>query len=204
MGAGRVALNKAIYAPLTIDETAENFFAMGNDPVQAVNLNIPSINAPVMPGRLTTTRVVTNSSGLRERYRASSDAPNGSTIEVTPKNFTVGPGESRTLTITIESDAPIGEQQFGAVRLVRRDGGGRLHLPVAFVHTQGSVNLTQSCAPETVQEKESRSAPSREPTTRSTSRSSTWTRSPARTRSCGSWTSTVPSCWTSITRGCTT
>ena len=153
MGAGRIAVNKTIYAPLTIDETAENFFAMGNDPVQAVNLNIPSINAPVMPGRLTTTRVVTNSSGLRERYRASSDAPNGSTIEVTPKNFTVGPGESRTLTITIESDAPIGEQQFGAVRLVRRDGGGRLHLPVAFVHTQGSVNLTQSCAPETIQEK---------------------------------------------------
>ena len=65
---------------------------MGNDPVQAVNLNIPSINAPVMPGRLTTTRVVTNSSGLRERYRASSDAPTGSTIEVTPKNFTVGAG----------------------------------------------------------------------------------------------------------------
>jgi hypothetical protein len=72
---------------------------------------------------------------------------------VTPANFTVRPGESRTLTITIESDAPVGEQQFGAVRLVRRDGGGRMHLPVAFVHTQGSVNLTQSCTPETVQER---------------------------------------------------
>ena len=41
---------------LTFDETADNFVALGADPVNAVDLNLPSINAPVMPGALTTTR----------------------------------------------------------------------------------------------------------------------------------------------------
>jgi Fibronectin type-III domain len=123
---------------------------MGNDPVQAVHLNTPSINAPVMPGRLTTTRVADNASGLRERFETWTDAPAGSTITVRPRNFTVEPGGSTTITITIESDAPIGTQQFGTIWMESRRGQ-LLHIPVAFVHTQGSVNLVQTCSPLTIQ-----------------------------------------------------
>jgi len=150
LGAGRIDIGEAAFAPLTIDETADRFFAMGGDPVQAVHLNLPSVNAPVMPGRLVTTRVVTNASGLTERFRVSTDAPDGSTITVRPQSFRLPPGGSATLTITIESDAPVGEQQFGTVQLESR-AGQLLHLPVAFIHTQGSVNLSQSCSPATVQ-----------------------------------------------------
>ena len=32
-----------------------------------------------------------------------------------------------------------------------RAAGALLHLPVAFIHTQGSVNLVQACSPQTVQ-----------------------------------------------------
>ncbi|MGH9247532.1 MAG: S8 family serine peptidase [Acidimicrobiales bacterium] len=148
-GAGRIDVGESIYAPITFDETADNFFAMGNDPVQAVHLNLPSINAPVLPGRLTTTRVATNTSGVTERFRALTDAPEGSSIRVQPRNITIGPGESATLTITIETDAPVGVQQFGTIWLESR-AGHLLHLPVAFIHTQGSVNLVQSCSPATV------------------------------------------------------
>ena len=42
---------------LTFDETAARMAALGADPVDAVDLNLPSMNAPMMPGlRCTTTR----------------------------------------------------------------------------------------------------------------------------------------------------
>jgi len=53
LGAGRIDLGKSAHASLTMDEATDRFLALGNDPVHAVHLNIPSINAPVMPGRLT-------------------------------------------------------------------------------------------------------------------------------------------------------
>ncbi|MPZ96884.1 MAG: S8 family serine peptidase [Propionibacteriales bacterium] len=152
LGAGRIDVGASVLAPLTIDETAENFFALGNDPVNAVHLNLPSVNAPVMPGRLTTTRVVTNASSRLERVTVSTDAPPGSDITVFPKSFLLGPRQSRSITITITSDATIGAQQFGSIELKAR-GGPRLHLPVAFIHTQGDVNLTQTCTPPTIDER---------------------------------------------------
>jgi hypothetical protein len=148
MGAGRIDVGASINAPLTFDETAERFILLGNDPVHAVDLNLPSINAPVMPGRLVTTRTATNASGQRQKVRASAQAPPDSTITVSPKVADLAPGASQEFTITIESGAPIGAQQFGSVRLDTDTED--LHLPVAFVHTQGDVSLTQSCAPTTV------------------------------------------------------
>jgi subtilisin family serine protease len=153
-GAGRIDIGAASAAPLTFSETPENFFALGNDPVNAVHLNIPSINAPVMPGRLVTTRVATNVTDERQRFSVSADAPRGSTITVTPRNLNLRPGQSATLTIIVESDAPIGSQQFGSIELDAAGAGGSMHLPVAFVHTQGSVTLTQACDPATIRQRE--------------------------------------------------
>lgn len=153
IGGGRIDIGAAIAAPITFSETAENFVALGNDPVNAVHLNLPSINAPVMPARLVTTRVATNTTDTRQRFSVSGDAPVGSTITVSPSSFRLNPGQSATLTIIIESDAPMGAQQFGSINLVER-GGAELHLPVAFVHTQGSVSLTQSCDPTEIHPRE--------------------------------------------------
>jgi hypothetical protein len=149
LGAGRIDVGASVYAPITFDESPANFAAMGDDPVQAVHLNLPSINAPVMPGRLVTTRVATNASGAREKLDVSATASPGSTITVSPKKLTVPPGGSATLTITIESSAEIGQQQFGEVRL-DPESGAPLHLPVAFIHTQGTVSLVQACSPQTI------------------------------------------------------
>ncbi len=151
MGAGRVDLNVAGFASLTFDETAENFAALGNDPLNAVHLNLPSVNAPAMPGRLTTTRVATNVSGLRQRYTTSAES-DGGTITVRPRRFTLDPNESATITITIElppQSEPPGTQHFGAVHITSNKSGP-LHLPVAFVPAQGDVNLSQSCTPLTI------------------------------------------------------
>lgn len=152
-GSGRIDVGAASSVPVTFSETVENFFAMGNDPVNAVHLNIPSVNAPVMPGRLVTTRVATNPTDERQRFEVSADAPVGSTITVTPSRFRLNPGRSQTLTIIIESDAPIGEQQFGSISMVERSGAS-LHVPVAFIHTQGDVSLTQACDPDEIHQRE--------------------------------------------------
>ncbi len=81
---------------------------------------------------------------------ASTDAPGGrNTITVSPRSFALPPGHSIELHITIESVAPVGQQQFGTIRL--KTDRALLHLPVAFIHTQGDVGLVQSCTPLTVQ-----------------------------------------------------
>lgn len=149
MGAGRIDIGAAAEVSLTMDETARNFLRMSADPVSAVHLNIPSINAPVMPGRLVTTRTVTNPTDRRVVVHADALSPDDSAITVSPKRFTLRPGQSKTLKITITSDAPIGVQRFGSI-VLDPHRGGTLHLPVAFVPTQGDVNLTQSCSPASI------------------------------------------------------
>ena len=58
MGAGRVDVGAAARAPLTISDSAANMAAKSADPLRAIDLNLPSLNAPTMPGRVSTTRRV--------------------------------------------------------------------------------------------------------------------------------------------------
>jgi hypothetical protein len=149
MGAGRIDLSVAGTAPLSFDETAARFAALGNDPVNAVHLNLPSVNAPVMPGELSTTRVVENVSGRRQRFTVSTSAPSGASITVTPRTFTLNPGATTTLNVTIEAPVP-GAQQFGQIDIDAARGPD-MHLPVAYVPQQADVTLSQACAPNPIQ-----------------------------------------------------
>ncbi|BCJ47426.1 peptidase S8 [Actinoplanes ianthinogenes] len=149
-GAGRVQVNVAADPGLTFDETADRMAALGSNPVNAAQLNVPSVNAPVMPGALTVTRTAKNVSGKTQTYRVETTAPTGSAIAVVPPVFTVKAGATVPLKISIVSNAPTA-QYFGQVRLVPVGGGQpALHLPVAFVPKQGAVTLAQSCTPTTI------------------------------------------------------
>src|SRR5262249_8961058 len=67
-------------------------------------------------------------------------------------SFTLDPGQSMDLTVTITSSAPTA-QYLGEVRLVpRRTDFPTLHLPVAFITAQSSVTLASSCSPDTIPE----------------------------------------------------
>ena len=149
MGAGRIDVGASNTVPFTMDETAARFAALGNDPLTAVHLNLPSVNAPVMPGRIDTTRVITSTSKRTITVRTSAVSPAGSRITVQPSSLTLRPGRSATLRIRITSGAPLGSQQFGTIRL-NPSGGTAMHLPVAFIHTQGTVGLAQTCTPASV------------------------------------------------------
>jgi subtilisin family serine protease len=151
MGGGRINLTVAGNPGLTIDETAARMAALGNDPVNAVQLNLPSINAPIMPGQLTVIRTVKNVSGARQTYDVRTKAPAKTIITVLPSRFTLNAGQSTQLSIIILSDAPANGQYFGEVQLKPKTQGlPALHLPVAFVTKQGDVSLTSSCSPTSI------------------------------------------------------
>jgi subtilisin family serine protease len=149
-GSGRLDLTKADEPGLTFDETSDRMLALGADPLRAIDLNLPSIDAKVMPGRISTVRTATNVSGKTQRYTVKVTSPAGSRITVSPRTFTVKPGRSVKLRIEISSTAPTA-QYFGEIRLVPATRKlPTLHLPVAFVPRQGDVSLTTSCTPDPV------------------------------------------------------
>lgn len=150
VGSGREDLTKAGNPGLTFDETAERMFALGSELPTAVHLNLPSVNAPVMPGTITTVRTAKNVTGKTQTYTVQVTSPAKSKITVSPNTFTVKAGKSVDLKITITSTAATG-QYFGEIRLDPAAASlPTLHLPVGFVPQQGDVSLTSTCAPDTV------------------------------------------------------
>ncbi|MEU3457408.1 S8 family serine peptidase [Micromonospora sp. NPDC006766] len=145
VGAGRIDLRKAQKPGLTIDETATRMAAFGNDPLNAVHLNLPSVNVPVLAGKITTIRTVKNVTSSSQTYKVHVNAPAKSKITVTPDTFTLGAGKSKALTITISSTAPTA-QYFGQIILdAAASDLPTLRLPVAFVPKQGEVKLNSNC-----------------------------------------------------------
>jgi subtilisin family serine protease len=147
-GAGRIAVDRAAHPGLTIAETADRMLDLADDEVRAIDLNLPSISAPIMPGRLQTTRTLRNDTGQTLTYRLRSS---DSSITVTPATVTLGGGRSATIQVTLSSRANDGKWRFGSVTLEPTTSSyPALHLPVAYKPTQGKVTLTSSCDPAKV------------------------------------------------------
>jgi hypothetical protein len=145
-GAGSIRANLAVNPTLTFDETAADYFAGAADPLGRIHLNVPSINAPVMPGLVWTTRTAENVSGSTAAYQVRVDEPSGSDILVFPRKFAVRPGHSVTLKILINGEDLEGGQYFGRITLVPKTrGASPVTLPVAFFKTQGDVRLLHEC-----------------------------------------------------------
>ncbi len=149
IGAGRIDLGAARNPGLTLDETARRFLTLTASPTGAIDLNIPSINAPTMPGEITTTRTFTNVGSTTATYSVTTTAGEGSTITATPSRFTVAPGASRAVEITIASDNTEG-QEFGEVRLAAA-GRETIHLPVAFAPSSSGATVTSDCEQGTIE-----------------------------------------------------
>ncbi|MCU1357144.1 MAG: peptidase and in kexin sedolisin [Acidimicrobiales bacterium] len=148
MGAGRIDIAHASASGLTLDESAEQFQDLTGT-LGAIDLNIASVDAPIMPGEVTTSRTFTNVGAGTATYQVSASAPAGSSITVSPSSFSISAGSTRTVQITIRSSRHDAEQQFGQVVLTA-PGRTTLHLPVAWVPTQGAISATSSCADATV------------------------------------------------------
>ncbi|WP_344926095.1 S8 family serine peptidase [Streptosporangium carneum] len=150
LGGGRIDLTKAGDPGLTLSETAQNFAASANDELNRIDLNLPSVNAPIMPGLITAKRTFTNVTDRTLTYQGSGTTVNGASVTVLPQVFSVKPGKSVNVTIAIAApDLPDG-QYFGQVNLKQVGGKRDLHLPVAFFRKEGAVPIDQTCAPATI------------------------------------------------------
>ena len=103
-------------------------------PIDASDLNYPSIAVAELPGIKTITRTVTSvakENGNR-RYDVSVEAPPGYTVEVSPASFTLKKGESATYEVTIRNEsAPLGEWRFGSLTWTDRTGNYDVRSPIA-------------------------------------------------------------------------
>jgi len=150
VGGGRVDLTRAGDPGLTFDETAVNYAAGVPDPMHRIDLNTPSVNAPTMPGVITTTRTAKNVTNSTLNYSVGTQSPAGTSISVRPSRFSLPPGRQVTLDITISAPSASQGQYFGRIDLDRRNSQRDLHLPVAFFKKQSVVTLAQSCDPSTI------------------------------------------------------
>ncbi|SEH00223.1 PA domain-containing protein [Nonomuraea solani] len=150
MGGGRIDLTKAGDPGLTLDESAADFVASAADPLNRIDLNLPSVNAPTMPGIITAKRTVTNTTGSRLTFTATATAASGAAITVLPPLFSVAAGRSADLSVVITAPELPDGQYFGQVNLKQVGGPRALHLPVAFFRQEGAVPVDQTCEPSAI------------------------------------------------------
>jgi subtilisin family serine protease len=150
VGGGRVDLTRAGDPGLTFDETAADYAAGAATPLDRIDLNTPSVNAPTMPGVISTTRTARNVTDQTLTYSVGTQSPAGTSISVRPSRFALPPGRQVTLDITISAPAVAEGQYFGRIDLDQRGGPRDLHLPVAFFKKQGVVALSQRCDPSAI------------------------------------------------------
>ncbi|MFQ5554920.1 MAG: S8 family peptidase [Acidimicrobiia bacterium] len=99
-------------------------------PMDASDLNLPSIGIAELPGSQIVTRVVTNVSKNTVAVEAKVEAPAGYEVNVFPKKLRVKAGESAVFAVEISNTgAPLGEWRFGS--LTWKGGDHLVRSPIA-------------------------------------------------------------------------
>ncbi|MGW1060607.1 S8 family serine peptidase [Micromonospora rubida] len=136
IGSGRINLGQAARTGLVLDETAENFAAAdpesGGDPQ---TLNLPAVVEHHCLKVCTFTRTVSSVATVDATYRAAAQAPAGARIAVTPTQFTLAPGASQELTVSLDvTGTPRKDWLFGAINLTTDARHGSDGQPIAQAH----------------------------------------------------------------------
>ena len=116
-------------SPLASGEFCAGLESSGTS-IDPANLNLPSIGMTEIFGTKTIHRTVTNV-GPAGTYRAHVTPPPGFSVQVSPQQFHIGKGQSKTFEVTISHvSAPAFEWRFGS--LTFRDGNGHsVRSPIA-------------------------------------------------------------------------
>jgi hypothetical protein len=145
-GAGSIRANRAINPTVTFEASAPDFYASANDPFARINLNLASIDAPNMPGKITTSRTAHNVTNTTQTLKITAKAPNNSTITISPSTITLAPFGNATFQVTINGSNLADGWHFGQITLTpTKSGYNTAVLPVAFDKGPGQVNLSNSC-----------------------------------------------------------
>ena len=125
VGGGRVDLTKAGDPGLTFDETAAHYASSASTPLDRIDLNTPSVNAPTMPGVITTTRTARNVTNQTLTFKVSTQSPAGTSISVRPSRFAVPPGRERHARHHHLGSLGTAGQYFGRINLDQQNGAAR-------------------------------------------------------------------------------
>ncbi len=159
-GAGSIRVNNAVNPTLVFDENGADFAAFGSDSLNRIDLNLASIDAPTMPGQITTQRTAINVTGKSQTLNVSTTAPAGAQIIVSTaavgkkgglpkpaKNLKASPSHPLTFFVTIVDMSNADGWYFGQITLTPKGGSTPVVMPVAYDKGQGDVTLTNSCTP---------------------------------------------------------
>ncbi len=151
-GAGSLQVNDAVAAPLVFDETTADFVSSATNPLNRIDLNLASIDATTMTGKITTQRTAINVSGKDLKFDIKITEPAGVDIIVGNNNkpLSIAKNSSLTFPITISAPAVANGQYFARITLFPNKGEHNVTIPVAFVRKQGVVTLTHACAPTSI------------------------------------------------------
>jgi hypothetical protein len=141
-GAGHVDPSKAVDPGLVYDAgtldyirymcgipgTLSASFCSQYGSIQPYNLNMASLTASTVLGKLTLTRTVTNVSDQQSTYNATATLP-GFTVAVSPSQLTLAPGAKATFTVTLTNvNSPVNAWAYG--NLTWTDGSHVVRSPL--------------------------------------------------------------------------
>jgi subtilisin family serine protease len=150
-GGGSIRANRAVQPTVVFDVNPVDYYAASDDQFGRINLNTASINAPRMPGTISTWRTARNVSGQTQTLDLSATSPSGSKITLSPKKITIGPWQTKSFFITIDGTKLTDGQYFGQITLNPRAGGFlNAVMPVAFNKGPGQITLVNSCDSTTI------------------------------------------------------
>lgn len=161
-GAGSIRANRAVDPTATFDVDPIEYIASAGSVLGRIDLNIPSVNAPIMSGQITTWRTMHNVTGSYQRLAVSTVAPPGAEIIVaksrkgsrperrSDRSISLSSHGDVTFQITIKAPGLVdGQQYFGQITLTPESGRTPIVIPVAFKKQQGAVALKHLCTPTT-------------------------------------------------------
>lgn len=119
IGSGRINLDQAARTGLVLDETTANFVAADPDTGgEPQTLNLPAVVEHHCLTVCAFTRTVSSVVGATATWQVANKAPDGVRISVTPQQFTLAPGASQALTITLDvTGTPRDKWLFGSIEL---------------------------------------------------------------------------------------
>ena len=142
MGSGRVDLAAAARAGLTLHETQAGYLAANPaDGGDASQINRASVGEGKCVGSCSWTRTVTNKLDVATTWTVATSGETGMTITVEPSSFTVAPGASQGLAISVAlSGIEDGTWVTGAIVLTEQDDlAPAARMPVATKMSFGSL-----------------------------------------------------------------
>lgn len=133
VGGGRLDLSAAARAGLVLDETSQHFQAAdpnnGGDPK---TLNLAGMADDYCLLTCVWTRTVTSTLAVPVQWTVSAVLPPGVGATVTPSSFTLNPGASRTLQITINGTTSLAGYTYESIVLTPNSSQAPVaHLPIA-------------------------------------------------------------------------